>query len=569
MRRTLFAALAAMCLTASLPLVAEAGKGSASRNSLGTIRGFVRDAAGNPITGALVSVFKGNSLEVFRQVRSSADGSFLTKVIPGNYTLIAAANGFNSARLTSVEVGRASELSYNFDLQPAGSGRTVPEKKANRGSSMWVIRAAQIRRSIYQHREGDEVDSESLEDSVAVDGTGEGPESKGARQTVVEQFQGYSLGRSFLGINFAGFHPINSRLNLVIAGQAGFSGPSPRRLEGTLSYRHSRNRSLRVSAAIAQIPVAAGADKVDLSQLSLQATDEWRLENGVVILTGVDFSKFLSSGSGALISPRLGLQFDVNSRTRLRAGFTSQTDNRGIQSEAEFEDVQVIFREPASAQEVYFSEGRANINRSSRLEFGVERIIDSRSTIEATGFLDLGVSRGVGLVGVPFDSLDGQEDFFVVNQQGRSQGVRAVYSRRINDRFSTSAGFAVGSGQRLADDLPSNPSNVFEQDMFQTVFGQFGADLRSGTNVRTVFRFSPQATVFAIDPFQGRLAIFDPSLSVTVTQNLPNMGLPFRAEAVLDARNILDYQSGSGGDEKGFRLSAQRRMLRGGIKVRF
>jgi hypothetical protein len=80
---------------------------------------------------------------------------------------------------------------------------------------------------------------------------------------------------------------------------------------------------------------------------------------------------------------------------------------------------------------------------------------------------------------------------------------------------------------------------------------------------------SPQATVFAIDPFKGRLAIYDPGLSVMVTQSLPNLGLPFRAEAIIDARNIFDFQRGIFAEEGGLRLSVQRRSLRGGIQVRF
>ena len=105
--------------------------------------------------------------------------------------------------------------------------------------------------------------------------------------------------------------------------------------------------------------------------------------------------------------------------------------------------------------------------------------------------------------------------------------------------------------------------------LFQTFFGQFEADLRTGTTVKTVFRLSPQATVFAIDPFQGRLAIYDPSLSVLVTQSLPNLGLPFHAEAVVDARNLFDFQTGVGGEDGRLRLNSHRRALRGSILVRF
>ena len=71
-------------------------------------------------------------------------------------------------------------------------------------------------------------------------------------------------------------------------------------------------------------------------------------------------------------------------------------------------------------------------------------------------------------------------------------------------------------------------------------------------------------TVFAIDPFKGRLAIYDPGLSIFVTQSLPNLGLPFHAEAILDARNLFDFQTSVSGEFGSLRTNVQARMLRGG-----
>jgi hypothetical protein len=114
----------------------------------------------------------------------------------------------------------------------------------------------------------------------------------------------------------------------------------------------------------------------------------------------------------------------------------------------------------------------------------------------------------------------------------------------------------------------TDPSRVFENEFFQSLFGQLSADLGS-TSIRTVYRLSPEATVFAIDPFKGRLAVYDPGLSVYVTQSLPTFGLPFRAQAMVDARNVFDTPTGITTEEGSFRFSGQRRMLRGGIQVRF
>jgi hypothetical protein len=113
------------------------------------------------------------------------------------------------------------------------------------------------------------------------------------------------------------------------------------------------------------------------------------------------------------------------------------------------------------------------------------------------------------------------------------------------------------------------PAKPFESGFFQSFFAQIAADFKTGTNVQTVFRLSPQATVFAIDPFKGRLAIYDPGLSVYVTQSLPTFGMPFRATAIVDGRNLLDTAAGVAGEEGSVVFAGQRRSVRGGIQVRF
>src|SRR5262249_1358327 len=125
-----------------------------SANYFGTIRGVVRDDGGNGIAGATVAIFKGGTQTLLKQVSSAADGSFVTKILPGTYTVLAVAEGYNPVTLFGVEVSRSAELTYGFKLERAGSGNTLPEKRADKNSSKWRIRAAQMSRSIYQTQPG-------------------------------------------------------------------------------------------------------------------------------------------------------------------------------------------------------------------------------------------------------------------------------------------------------------------------------------------------------------------------------------------------------------------------------
>jgi hypothetical protein len=551
-----------------------------NKGILGIIKGTVRDEAGNPIADAYVSFFKVGTDELLKRVRSSSNGTFLAKVLPGTYKVLAVAQGYNPVTYNSVEINRASELSYKFNLERAGSGNTLPEKRADRNSSKWRIRAAQINSSIYQNQDGETpIDENQPDESIVAEQNqpDETPdvserEEKSSRrgQTVIETFAASSNGENFTGANFATLLPVTENTQVVLAGQTATSENAPQRFEANVTSRLSEDHQLRINTALAKLGrVEIENQEKPVGQFSVQALDEWRVRDNVVLVFGFDYSRFLGAGGDFSLSPRLGLQFDVNSKTRLRTAYTTQTEEKSWSQAIELEGTQVLFREPVAVQDFVVENDKPLMNKSSRFEFGVERILDGSSSVEANVFFDLTSGRGVGLINMPIGFLGDEADKFVANQQGRAQGLRFVYSRRLNGVFSTSAGYAFGNGQKISEKAVTNPANVFENDYFQTFFGQVDADLRTGTQVKTVFRLSPQATVFAIDPFQGRMTIYDPGLSVVVTQSLPTLGLPIRAEAIIDGRNLLDFQTGVSADEGALKLSTQRRVLRGGIMVRF
>lgn len=549
---------------------------TATTGNLGIIKGVVRDSGGSPIANATVAIFKAGTSRLLKQVRSRTDGSFLTRILPGTYTILAVAQGFNSQTLAEVEVNRSSELVYGFKLERSGSGNTLPETRVDRNSSKWRIRATQGQRSIYQGAEGDlpadESDVSATE--TAADDTGDELDVASDRkgQTVVESYISSNGNGSYVGLNAATLIPISENAEVIFAGQTGRGSHSPQRFETSFRFRPSEDHNVTLNASYGNL----GTLKLDteartLGQVSLQALDEWKIRGGMILVVGIDYSQFTGAGSDFSVSPRLGLQFDLDSKTRFRTAYTTQANENPTWSQAiELEGSPVVFREPVSIEDLVIEGRRPLMNKSRRFEFGIERVLDNSSTVEANAFFDTTLSRGVGLTNIPFDTLS-DEGFgdFVTNQQGRSHGVRIVYSRRLNGIFSTAGGYAFGSGQKLSTKAISDPDEIFTYDIFSTYFGQLQADLKTGTSIKAVFRLSSDATVFAIDPFKGRLAIYDPGLSVVFTQDLPSLGLPFDARAIVDARNLFDLHPEVAGESGVLRINGQRRALRGGILVRF
>ncbi|HST52433.1 MAG TPA: carboxypeptidase-like regulatory domain-containing protein [Pyrinomonadaceae bacterium] len=599
----LFATLAFLCAGAMQTRATTVGE---RRSGLGRISGTVLDSQGNPVSGALVKILRDGFNEVVKETKSATDGTFAARVTPGRYLVRALADGFAPATFTSVQVTPATELVYRFNLQPAGEGHTAPELRADRNDPKFRIRAAQVRRSIFNAGDADDAtvnkvidqiaaeeqsaeesgDDEMMASADTVASTDEHRAGRTRTQGYVETFFADSevpgVG-SYAGVNFAVETPVNRQVDLVFAGQAGEFD----RVEATARIRAGARHRLSATVGGASLPLAAkndsdaararlgfGTARGDsrLGQMSVRAVDEWVVRDGIVVVVGLDYSRFFGAGDAHSLTPRLGFAFDADARTRLHASLAQGTD-AGVRSDGvEFEDGQVVFNENAG-QAVALVDGQAVLERSHRLEFGVERVLDGSSTVDASAFFDTVNGRGVGLLSTPIEGLNGAGSaalLDIANQQGGAQGLRVVYTRRVGQHIKASAAYAFGRGQRLSPEGLASPDRLFQNTFFQTAAAQLDTSVAEGTTVRTILRFSPRASVFAIDPFAGRLAVYDPSLSILVTQELPNFGLPLRAQATIDARNLLGVLTGvEDSDGNQLTLGALRRSLRGGISVRF
>lgn len=576
-----------LSLIALVSFITSDALAAGSKKSLATITGTVVDNRGNPLQGAVVMLVR-EGVKAVKEARTDRQGNFVAKVVPGRYGIKAIANGFSEVVFTSVDVKAQQELVYRFNLEPVGYGNTLPERRRDRDDVKWILRSAQTRRSVFNVQEGEDesikaateaeaqvADATPMETAPEVPTNASSSESRSKVHGVLENyFANSAIGSSYIGLNFAVATPVSDDVELIFSGQTG-TGDAPERLEATTLFRVGDRHRVGITASGVRFANSwtsrlAGHDNLQ-GQVSLRAVDEWIVRDGIVIVMGLDYSRFIGAGGAHAISPRLGLQYDANARTRVKAAFASGGDEDGIQSVATFEDEQVVFRSQ-DVNPIAYIDGQAVMPRSHRLEFGIERVLDNSSNIEATAFFDTTTGRGVGLLSAPGSAFSGKAgDAFldVANQQGSSRGIRVVYTRRLNRVWSASAGYAFGRGQRLSTEGFETPAELFENGMFQTAAFQIAAGFSTGTQVRTILRFSPEATVFAIDPFAGRLGVYDPSLSIQVTQELPSFGLPVRAEAILDARNLLDAQTSSENGEVLTFFGNTRRSVRGGISVRF
>jgi hypothetical protein len=194
-------------------------------------------------------------------------------------------------------------------------------------------RSAQSRRSIFQVQEG--------EDSTIKAVTEEATESTPWKaQPMLHSDREQRLGDKdswdsrnllagnsntapYAGLNFAVSAPVSEGVELIFTGQTGVGSEAPERFEASTRFRVGHRHKVGVTGAGLRVGSPVWISRLDnqqgvMGQVSMRAVDEWIVRDGIVIVMGVDYSKFVGGGGAHAITPRFGVQFDANARTRVK-----------------------------------------------------------------------------------------------------------------------------------------------------------------------------------------------------------------------------------------------------------
>ncbi|MBO0859016.1 MAG: TonB-dependent receptor [Chloracidobacterium sp.] len=589
---------------------ASGGLAAEAAPALAFVTGTVRDEGGKPLIGATVAVLESKlgGKEV-KSALTDAQGRFLAGVSPGVYLLRAAAEGFIPKRSISLVIDRQSKTNYDFALR---SKDTLVQKRGDSNDYRWIW--ASVPRPVTNFDNRAEEEPVEMPDDVA-----ERKSFLAARSSFhgLAQFLAVTSNApagvsapDFFGTNFAVSGSLGGNFEIALIGQRGVGDLAPQRLAAVATVRPASAHQLtamidygRIGISKALSPetgvvfdadggagaqrrngrtanAASGSDRSLLDQISVSATDSWQVFRPLLLIYGFDYSRFVGEMNDRdSVLPRIAVQYSPSSKVRVNAAVTPGSDQR-LNSPDGFnsENIQASFE--SSPAEVANTSDSPIIDRSQRFEVGVERALGKGDTsIEGSVFYDLISGHGVGLLALPLEaSPETQVTLQQVAQQitamnGAARGVRVMLNRRLNSHMTASAGYSFGRGSRLNDEPISqlSPSELFKDGFFHVATAKLDLDLteRTGTRVSTVIRLSPSAVVFAIDPFAGRMSVYDPNINIYVTQELPSFGLPGRWEALVDIRNLLNQ--GLGVEDGGLQLARAfaGRTVRGGLAFRW
>lgn len=564
--------------------------------TLAFVAGTVKADDGAPLAGATVGLFEASlNGRLVKSLKTDVQGRFNVGIVPGTYTLRAEADGFQ-ARFKRISLDRAQTLMFNFALRRTD---TLVQKRGDRDDIRWIGRS--VPRSVLHY------DEEAIVASAT-------PETKPAdrltelRPTVhgVVQMLGTSSAtrnpqsaQGFFGTNFAVAGSLNGNVEVALVGQAGAGNSAMQRLALIAAMRPDDRHHVTASLGYGRLNLPTGGNPFGdefgaqpaLEQASVSMVDSWQAFQPLLIVYGVDYSRFVGAigRNRDSLLPRVAVQYSPSASTQINAALTPGRDfpqfpAEGLNTETINTSLAPDAGFSAAPAEVAFAGNDPLIDRSRRYELGVQHLFEEgRSSLEATAFYDVISGHGVGVLALPLEATPNTQAAFqqvahqVAAMNGTARGMRVMYSRRLGEYVTASAGYSFGRGQRFNRTLTpavldqAAPADLFRGGFFQVASAKVDLDLsrQSGTTVSTVIRLSPGAVVFAIDPFAGRMSVYDPNISVYVTQELPSFGLPLHWQAIVDVRNLLNQSVGA--DDSAGQIVAARlqRSLRGGIAFRW
>jgi hypothetical protein len=554
--------------------VAVIGFASVPANAAGrgSIRGIVIDGVGNPLVGVAVMVLAESEEpkvdKVIKRASTGVDGKFVAAgIIPGRYRVKAEADGFNPVELAA-DV-RPNKVTV-FDSILLRRVTILSDETMLNTDSKYATRRA--RGTIFQ-LDTTKSDPVTTKDDSTVALTDRTPELHGGVQTFAQGTTGGSdAGSSFVGANFAVSELLTKNTNLVVSGQAGYGTGAPQSLRIITTANVGERHRVAVALGYGRFTFSRRASIPRLGQFSVSATDTWQISGPVLIVYGLEVTRFAEGASATSVLPRFGVAMDAGARTRLFANLTPGSSG-DTQSRINLESGEVEFSEAKSVAlgNTSGSSPQPVLDRSYRLEFGAEQILSDKSSVEMMAFVDTVSGHGVGLLAIPNEDSAVDGTLRSEDQTGRTRGVRVVYHRRVNRVINGSVGYAFGEGQQLDRRGISEPAHLFSNSLFHVFSAKVDANfVGTGTRVSTVLRLAPTQAIFAIDPFQGQMTTFDPNVSVSLTQDLPSLSfIPGQWAAVIDLRNLLDQQAAVSDDRQELVASRFHRLVRVGLSLRF
>ena len=326
----------------------------------------------------------------------------------------------------------------------------------------------------------------------------------------------------------------------------------PRGFGATYDFVPASHHKAEIGMNVRQGALFADPLQTDSSrEVQVQYGEDFQWSDHLVFNYGAEAGRAGTITGTSYLRPRFSASWVPDVRTTFTVGMSSQAPaapDDPIRGKEYFD--RMLYVPPA-------------LERYSHTEAGLTRIVSDNMEISAAVFRDRTDTEALFV-----SSPDGRPGVLILDTSNMpSQGVR-VYMNRHFRNFEAGIGYTSVTGIGIdTESTLETMRNQLALRRFQMVAARFKAKVdMTQTEITTVYRWTSDFSASRLDPYQRLVEYNDPTLSVSIAQNLPAWRMfPGRVQAVVDARNLLDQSLGTQHTQFG----QYPRLVKGGINIRF
>lgn len=538
-----FAATAVLVVGLLLcPLIADAA------SDLATISGRVKDSAGLPVAGALVIVVAATPILPERIALTNNEGAFaIPNLFAGEYTVKVTMPRFLTALKQGLQLQAGGTAVLTVNLQNAMDivRRTVGHEKPQSEDIVWTLRSSRMTEPVLRLVEAPQK-IELLKPPF-------GPDYTGYFQLYSKSVE-TSLGSSEgVGSQFSVTLPIDPTSKLTVRGQYNESPMQPRGIGASYDFMPATRHKSEVGVNIRQGALFGDPLLADsLREVQVKYGEDFQWTDHLVFNYGAEAGRAGTVTGTNYLRPRFGVSWVPQRRTTLTLSGSTQAPS--------------MADDPVRGQNYYDRTVLVPpaLEHYSHAEAGLAHVFADGFEVSAATFRDRTDTEALFV-----STSDGQRAILFLDTSNLpSQGVR-VNVNRLFRNFEAGIGYTSVNGVGIKDQGVSydQMANQLERRRFQSVAARFKADVdATQTEITAVYRWTSAFSVSHLDPYQQVVEYNDPTLSLSIAQNLPTWRMfPGRVQAILDARNVLDQSFGAPRTQSGL----YPRLVKGGINIKF
>lgn len=569
-------ALFAVFLYASLGMAQTRGAGSA------VLTGVVRDASGAPQMGALVQVLASDASTIAAGITDLRGRYRILNLLPGDYRIRATAALYLPAEHHHLKIQPGSHSIVDLTLSTlANLSSWIPAQRRGPNEPgddwMWTLRSS-ANRPILRAVEDDGKTEISISSSGAENR--HGPTGiTGARISVTSDDAGFGHGGMHQTVLLDRIQ-MDGSTQMLRADMSGSRTPYPVAPSADVTTGfESRTKSAlngyaRTLLTYHSHPELVGRNgTIGLQAATLRSAQRVELGDAVLIDAGSMLREINMGGNDVSMLPFIRVSVHPASNVVLTYGYATSEE---LQSLDDLDRVQVelpvafsvngkLRSQSASHQELALS------GKTGRTVMEIALYKDSvgGARIAGTGVL---TSEEISAGGVVADPTT--QSFRALSNAFQSEGYRLAVKQELTPALSLSARYEMGSALSATSnanaDVQSVLSSLHARRVQAATVSLHGRVIKTGTRIRTSYRWQPEDTLTAVDGFE---AYGDPAyFSIHLRQPLRIARvLPNGFEAIVDVTNLLaqGYQPFVSSDGRTLYFAQSPRVLQAGLAFTF